>query len=109
MKMAMNRKRMSDSCLRKTLLASLFFTPDVDTDMIRLIPTEKIIPKIVNRVEITDSSTTILLRNVGNATAIAKETKRTMIIFMITVISPSTRSLPYRHLQHFPWLVHHYH
>ena len=90
--MAINRKRISDSCFRKTLLASLFFTPDVDTDIISLMPTEKIIPTIVNKVEITDSSTTILLRNVGNKTAIIKEAKKTIIIFMIVAIFLSTHS-----------------
>lgn len=109
MKVAINRKRISDSCFRKTLLASLFFTPDVDTDIIRLMPTEKIIPTIVNKVEITDSSTTILLRNVGNKTDIIKDAKKTMIFFMIAVIFPNTRSLPYRHLQRSLWIVHHYH
>ena len=78
---------MFESCSRKTFLASLFFTPDVDTDIIKLIPTENIIPTIVNSVEMTDLSITTSHKNVGNNIDITADKTRTITIFMIAIFS----------------------
>ena len=85
-KIVTKRERILYNCLLRTFLASLFFILDVDTDITRLIITENTIPTIVNNVDTTISSTTMLLKNVGNKTAMTKDTNMTKTNFIIAVI-----------------------
>lgn len=85
-KIVTKRERILYNCLLRTFLASLFFMLDVDTDITRLIITENTIPTIVNNVDTTISSTTMLLKNVGNKTAMTKDTNMTKTNFIIAVI-----------------------